>query len=76
MKDLVTLTEDDVRHLLSLACKKLGSQKAFAQTHGLSSAYMSDIINGKRNPSKEICKILGITRSIVYSMSAAQYKRG
>ena len=45
---------------LSKAIKELGTQAAFAEKHKISQVYVSDLVNGKRNFSEKMLKILGL----------------
>ena len=44
------MTDKQMRAALIAACKAAGSQKAFCQSHGLSTAYVSDVIHARRTP--------------------------
>ena len=44
------MTLDQVRALLRWECEKAGSQKLWADVHGVSPAYVSDVIQGRREP--------------------------
>jgi hypothetical protein len=56
----------DPQHELRLACEAKGSQKAWAAAHGLSAAYVSDVLRGKP-PGDAILSALCIVR--VYQRS-------
>jgi transcriptional regulator with XRE-family HTH domain len=43
-----------------------GSQLAFARKHGLSPAYISDVLTGRRDPSKAILDAVGLERVVTY----------
>lgn len=45
---------------LSKAIKEVGTQAAFAEKYGISQVYVSDLMNGKRNFSERMLKILGL----------------
>ena len=62
----MTMTAKDVRYLLTQACKAAGSRKEWAKKHGMSAAYVSDVLLGSREPSHKICSAMGITRKMVY----------
>ena len=74
------MTADDVRKLLATSCeahRAIGGQSAWAKIHGLSAAYVSDVLNGRREPGETICKALGIERVISYrSLSSPPSKGG
>jgi DNA-binding transcriptional regulator YdaS (Cro superfamily) len=42
------------------------SQAAWARSHNLSPAYVSDVINGRREPGPAILEALGIERVVSY----------
>ena len=42
------------------------SQAAWAKEHGISQAYVSDVINRRREPGKAILEALGLERVITY----------
>lgn len=52
----------DPRQELRAACDAAGSQKAWAAAHGLSAAYVSDVLRGKP-PGDAILAALGLVRS-------------
>lgn len=51
---------EDVRELLEKLCHDAGGQREFARQHGLNVAYVSQVILGRRPPSDDMCKILGL----------------
>jgi predicted transcriptional regulator len=51
---------------LRKACEKAGSQKAWAQSVGLSAPYVSDVIAGRREPGESILNALGLQRIVIY----------
>ena len=61
------LTETALRDLLRGACERAGSQLAFAESAGFSSAYISDVLAGKRDPSSRLAEVLGYSRSIIFT---------
>jgi hypothetical protein len=54
------MTADDVRKMLSTACGKAGSLRAWAREHDLSAAYVSDVLLGNRLPGPAVCEALGV----------------
>lgn len=50
----------------------LGSQQAFAANAGVSAAYVSDVLNARRDPGAAILKALGYRKVVVYQMVAAK----
>ena len=59
-------TEEQVRDLLRAAIERWSTQKAFAEHHGLSPQYITDVMKGRREPAARICQIVGIERTVVY----------
>jgi hypothetical protein len=55
-----------VRKLLQVACDDAGSQIAWARQHGLTGAYVSDVLQAKRAPGVSILEALGVEREITY----------
>ena len=51
---------DDVRLRLARECINAGGQAAFAKLHGLTKAYVSQVLNGHRPPSDKLCAALGV----------------
>ena len=49
------MTADEVREILRRACKKAGGMRAWARAHGVSVAYVSDVLLGRREPGPSIC---------------------
>lgn len=52
--------------LLKRRCAKAGGQAAWAKTHDLSPAYVSDVLNGRRGPGAGILRALGVERVVSY----------
>lgn len=65
------MTRDRVLALLRAECEKAGSQSAFAKLHGLSHAYVSDTLSGRRDPSKAILDALGLEAVVTYRKAAS-----
>jgi DNA-binding transcriptional regulator YdaS (Cro superfamily) len=64
------VTTDEVREMLRKACDRAGTARAWADQAGVSGAYVSDVLNGRREPGEAICKALGIERETVYRKAA------
>lgn len=60
------ITEERVLECLREECERLGSQKAFAELHGLSTAYINDVMRGRRDFGPAILAALGIERVVTY----------
>lgn len=56
----------EVCRRLSAACKAAGSQRAWAEKHGVSPAYVCDVINARRDPGQSILNALGLARVVRY----------
>jgi hypothetical protein len=68
-------TDEDIRILLRQACQETGSQKAWAKQHGLSGSYVTDVLQGRRDPGKSVLDALGWERVVGYrKMSNGQTK--
>ena len=65
-KKLITLHQ--FIDLLSDEVKKAGSQKDLAKKFGVSAQYVSDVLNGKREPGEAILEPLGLRKVIVYEL--------
>lgn len=52
----------DVQRMLRTACAEAGGQKAFAEAHGLSPAYVSDVVTARKVPGTAIAEALGLVR--------------
>lgn len=61
------------RHLVSLARP---TQAAWAKDHGISPGYVSDVIQGRREPGKAMLKALGWERVVIYRPVKAPYTVG
>jgi hypothetical protein len=61
------LSSEQVRERLKTACEEAGSQAAWAREHGMSAAYLHDVINGRRNVGKAILRALGLERVVRYA---------
>ena len=55
-----------VRDALIAACKAAGGQKAWAAQHGVSAAYVCDVLAGRREPCESILRPLGFERVALY----------
>ena len=49
-----------------------GSQRAFAKSIGVSPAYLSDVLKGRREPGPKILDALGITRRATYAPTSGR----
>lgn len=60
------LTLADVHGRLRTACREAGSQQAWAERHGFSASFVSDVLNGKRPMPDSVLVALGLVRVTVY----------
>lgn len=58
--------EKQVRSILRGAIDLVGSQLLFAEHHGISPAYVSDVLAGRRMPGASILKALKLKKEIFY----------
>jgi DNA-binding transcriptional regulator YdaS (Cro superfamily) len=70
------MLRDDVVAMLRRECRKAGSQAAWAQAHGLSAVYVSDVCSGRRAPAAAILTALGLERVVTYRRKKAQEDAG
>lgn len=64
------LDEKTIRLYLRDEIDRVGTQKAFADKHKLSPAYISDTLSGRRDPSEAILDALGLERVVTYRKKA------
>ena len=64
------MNAEDVRKILRAACANRGGQKNFAESAGVSQQYVSDVLNGKREPGGAILDALNIERVVTYRYTA------
>ena len=51
---------------LGRLCNKMGGQSSFAKAHGISTAYVNDILQGRRDPGKKILDAIGFEKRVIY----------
>lgn len=56
------MKDKDVRAILKSACKKAGSQTAWAEAHDMSVNTVNRVLAGTLKPTKRICAALGLKR--------------
>jgi hypothetical protein len=56
----------DVYARLSVACREAGNQRAWAQRHGISATYLSDVLNARTEPGPTMLAALGLVRVVRY----------
>lgn len=67
---------EGVRKLLRMEVAEHGSQKALAARIGVTQAFLSDIINGRREPSGKPLAFLGLRRRVDYVPTRATESEG
>lgn len=60
------MRRDEVIERLRAAIARVGSQAAFAELHGISLAYVNDVLNFRREPGPAILEALGIEKVVTY----------
>lgn len=60
------MSADEVRKMVEARAGEVGTMRALARAWKVSPAYLSDVINGKREPGPAILKALGLRRLMVY----------
>lgn len=62
----------EARVLLYEKCQNAGSQKAYAQSVGISQAFVSKMLSGKIPLSKRTAEALGLKRKIFYTLDKGE----
>jgi hypothetical protein len=57
---------NDVRNMLRKACDKAGGITAWARENKVSVAYVSDVINGRREPGPAVCRAFDLEAVVHY----------
>lgn len=52
--------------------KEAGTQTVLAERLGISSAYLSDVLNGRKDPGESILAPLGLERVVTYRRKRAE----
>lgn len=60
------MDKDQLLKMLARACKRSGSQANWAKAHGVSAAYVSDVLAGRRESGDKVLAALGVERVMVY----------
>lgn len=60
------LSKADLVERLRHRAKRAGSQQALAETLGVTPAYLSDVLGGRREPGPKILEALRLRRQVVY----------
>lgn len=65
------MNTDTVRETLAKACAKAGCAADWAKANEISAAYVSDVLNGRKEPGEKILRALGLERIIDYRKVAS-----
>lgn len=65
-RDRKWLTPAALKDALSIRVKACGSQRTLAREIGVSEPYLSDVLNGRREPGAKLLEGLGYRRVVVY----------
>lgn len=60
------ITTKELLKILSRECKKVGNQAMWARANKVSPAYVSDVLQGRREPGESIYKALGYNQVVGY----------
>lgn len=67
LQDAAPLLDDAaVITRLRAACRAAGSERRWAQTHGLSAQYVNDVLRGRRAPGPKLLAALGLELVVRY----------
>lgn len=66
------MTEEQVVLRLRVFVNRAGGQRAWAKANGFSAAYVNDVLLKRRPPAKNICKAIGVERSVAYRVNYAK----
>lgn len=61
----MSITEDQLRDVLRKACESAGSQSAWADRHGLSKSFVTEVLKGNRGFGDKALAALGYERRYV-----------
>lgn len=54
------MTSEELRAILSLAVEQAGSQVKWAELHGVTQGFVSQVLRGESQPSQKILNALGL----------------
>lgn len=66
------LTEQEVIERLRGAIIAAGGQRQFARAHGLTPAYINDVLHGRRALADRILAAIGVKREIIYRVACRE----
>jgi len=67
---------EDMIDILRVRCQERGTQKAWAKDHGISAAYVNDVLQGRREISDNFAAMLGFERRVVFLPNPPHLDRG
>lgn len=65
----------DVYARLRQHCNRAGGQKAFAEMHGISPQWVSDVLNARKEPGPSILSALGLVKVVTYRPAQSAHGR-
>jgi hypothetical protein len=65
------MNTDTVRDSLRKACEDAGCAADWAKANEISAAYVSDVLNGRKEPGEKILRALGLKRVVEYRRAAS-----
>lgn len=66
INNYTTVDKSEVLAALSESVTAGGSQRSWCKTHGISPPYLSDVLNGRRDPGPKILDVLGLEPVTLY----------
>lgn len=60
------INHEELVEMLRLECGVVGGQSRWANLHNLSPAYVSDVLNGRRDAGEGLLTALGLCRVVLY----------
>ena len=63
---MILIAIDKVRNILRASCRAAGSQAKWARRHGISQTYVTDVLNGRREPGPAMLEVLHLERVLMY----------
>ena len=61
-----TITHRQLLGFLQVACMDAGSRKAWANQHGMSPQYLTDVLAQRRDPGLKVLHALGFEKVVTY----------
>jgi hypothetical protein len=67
-RDELIFESEFIQYVKELILLDYGSQKAFAEQHDISAAYVNDIFMGRRNPGQKFLDAVRAERIVTYRL--------